>query len=135
LGIYATLSFATAMALAGATAGPVSAETRLAPEPPVVNIQIGNTTRGGTQIGTGNIQGGTQNGTGNTQGGTQGGGTGNTQGGTQGGTGNTQGGTQGSGSGNTQGGTQGGAPTALANGALPGPLTRVLGLLRLAGLS
>lgn len=123
LGIYATMSFAAAMALAGATAGPVSAETRLTPEPPVVNIQIGNTTQGGTQIGTGNIQGGTQNGTGNTQGGTQGG------------SGNTQGGTQGSGSGNTQGGTQGGAPTALANGALPGPLTRVLGLLRLAGLS
>ncbi len=129
-GIYATLALAAATALAGVSAGQVSAETRNDPESPLVNIQFVNS-QGGTQIGTGNTQGGTQIGTGNTQGGTQNG-AGNTQGGTQGaGNGNTQGGTQGAGSGNTQGGTQGSTGADLDNGAVSGPLARVLGLLRL----
>ncbi|RZU30148.1 hypothetical protein EV284_5105 [Streptomyces sp. BK022] len=121
VGIYATLSFAAAMALTGATASQASAENRNYPGYPaevtivfnhgyygnVFNTQGGTgNTQGGTQGGIGNTQGGTQSGKGNTQGSTQSG-TGNTQGGTQGGTDNTQGGTQ-SGIANTQGGiTQG----------------------------
>ncbi|MYZ11769.1 hypothetical protein GT028_31080 [Streptomyces sp. SID2999] len=122
VGIYATLSFAAAMALTGVTASQASAENRDYPGYPaevtivfnngyygnVFNTQGGTgNTQGGVQGGIGNTQGGTQSGTGNTQGGVQGAGNGNTQGGTQGGTDNTQGGTQ-SGIGNTQGGiTQG----------------------------
>ncbi|MFJ9822327.1 hypothetical protein ACIRU3_45345 [Streptomyces sp. NPDC101151] len=130
VGIYATLSFAAAVALTGATAGQASAELRTDPVSPVGitvifnsgyygnifnkgdgnsnNVQIGNG-QGGTQGGTGNTQGGT----GNTQAATQGG-TGNTQGGTQGGTNNTetQGGTQG-GTRNTE--TQGGAQSGTNN--------------------
>ncbi|MFF7385538.1 hypothetical protein [Streptomyces griseoluteus] len=121
VGIYATLSFAAAMALTGATASQASAQNHTYPGYPaevtivfnhgyygnVFNSQSGSgNTQGGTQGGIGNTQGGTQSGKGNTQGSTQSG-TGNTQGGTQGGTDNTQGGTQ-SGTGNTQGGiTQG----------------------------
>ncbi|MFD8672723.1 hypothetical protein ACFV1A_06520 [Streptomyces seoulensis] len=122
VGIYATLSFAAAVALTGATASQASADNRTYPGYPaevtvvfnhgyygnVFNTQGGtNNTQGGTQGGIGNTQGGTQSGEGNTQGGVQGAGNGNTQGGTQGGTDNTQGGTQ-SGTNNNQGGiTQG----------------------------
>ncbi|MGW2213220.1 hypothetical protein [Streptomyces sp. NPDC001781] len=120
VGIYASLSFAAAVALTGATASQASADNRNIPGTSPVTIVFNNgyygnvfntqggtgNTQGGTQGGIGNTQGGTQSGTGNTQGGTQSG-TKNTQGGTQSGIGNTQGGTQ-SGTGNTQGGTQGG---------------------------
>jgi hypothetical protein len=112
VGIYATLSFAAAMALTGATAGQASAENRIDPGSPAgVTIVFNNGYYGNvfnTQGGTGNTQGVTQGGASNsqTQGGTQSG-TNNTQGGTQGGTNNTQGGTQ-SGTKNTQGGTQSG---------------------------
>ncbi|MFD8804355.1 hypothetical protein [Streptomyces sp. NPDC059597] len=121
VGIYATLSFAAAMALTGATASQASAENRDYPGYPaevtivfnngyygnVFNTQGGtNNTQGGTQGGIGNTQGGTQSGKGNTQGGVQGAGNGNTQGGTQGGTDNTQ----------TQGGTQGGTNNTQTQG-------------------
>ncbi|MFF7967383.1 hypothetical protein ACFZC3_18795 [Streptomyces sp. NPDC007903] len=110
VGIYASLSFAAAMALTGATAGQASAENRIDPGSSAgVTIVFNNGYYGNifnTQSGTKNTQGGVQSGTNNTQGGTQSG-TKNTQGGTQGGTNNTQGGTQ-SGTDNIQGGTQSG---------------------------
>ncbi|MEU2618361.1 hypothetical protein ABZ642_09325, partial [Streptomyces sp. NPDC007157] len=80
-GIYATLPFVAAVALAGATAGQASAELRNDPEIPagvtivfnnggsygnVFNEVNGNSNS--TQVGTGNTQGGTQGGTRNTQG-------------------------------------------------------------------
>ncbi|MFF9376067.1 hypothetical protein ACF1BB_16120 [Streptomyces griseoluteus] len=126
VGIYATLSFAAAVALTGATASQASADNRTYPGYPaevtvvfnngyygnVFNTQGGtNNTQGGTQGGIGNTQGGTLSGKGNTQGGVQGAGNGNTQGGTQGGTANTQGGTQ-SGTNNNQGGITQGAEDA-----------------------
>ncbi|MEU9920535.1 hypothetical protein AB0H51_04285 [Streptomyces griseoluteus] len=124
VGIYATLSFAAAMALTGATASQASADNRNHPGYPVTvvfnngyygnvfNTQDGTgNTQGGTQGGIGNTQGGTLIGKGSTQGGVQGAGNGNTQGGTQSGTDNNQGGTQ-SGTNNNQGGITQGAEDA-----------------------